>query len=123
MSTDKPLPPPGRPNVAQRVAAIQLASRSHSSTSPSKVTVVSRGRALPLPPPPSSTPSINHPIPTMIIFTTPVRMPEDSDMEGDDTPVMKIHKSNRPRFFRFKNKDKYPRIEDVETKENVNSLE
>ena len=50
MQTNKPPPPPGRPNINQRVSAINLASRSHqSSSSPKAKLTMKHGHAMILP--------------------------------------------------------------------------
>lgn len=159
MSTNKPPPPPGLPNIAQRVAALQLAARrSHDDSSPSPRLRSSRG--------PYTTSRHSNSnvlfrrdssylkhnkakIPMLVTFPTPVVVEDDhddhhhgdflEDHDHDDAScprcssttrlgssstcsskpspssvVVKRKPSRRPRFLRFKNKDKYTRVDSVD---------
>jgi hypothetical protein len=94
MQTNKPPPPPGRPTIAQRVSAIQLATRSHSSP---KGKVMARGEAMILT-------KEDKPKSAMHSMITTCQVDE---MEEES----RFSKSSRPRFMRWKNNDKYPRSE------------
>jgi hypothetical protein len=96
MQTNRPPTPPGFPTIAQRVSAIQLASKAHSSP---KGKILARGQALVLP---VRNDHPKTPIPSMITYPNYV----------DEMDERRFSKSARPRFMRWKNKDKYPRKEE-----------
>jgi hypothetical protein len=92
MQTNKPPPPPGRPSISQRVSAIQLATRAHSSP---KGTLMACGQAIVLPAEHSKSPKNKYPNHVLV----------------DEMDERRICKKTRPRFMRWKNQDKYPRKE------------
>lgn len=94
MQRNKPPPPPGRPTIAQRVSAIQLASRAHSLP---KEKMVARGQGLVLPA--GRKQPRDSPIPSTIVLPSHI---EEIDED-------RICKKSRLRFIRSKSKDIYPR--------------
>jgi hypothetical protein len=97
MQTNKPPPPPGRPTISQRVSAIQLASRAHSSP---KGKMMAHGQAIVLPPAvhSKSSPNNKNKYPNHVLLL-------------DEMDERRICKTKRSRFMRWKNQDKYPRKE------------
>jgi hypothetical protein len=103
MQTNKPPPPPGRPTIQQRVSAIHLATRAHSSP---KGKMLARGQALILS-------DDNHSSRTKSKSESKAPIPSMISCCGvDEMDDPHFCKSARPRFMRWKNQDKYPRKEE-----------
>ena len=106
MPTKKPAPPPGLPNISQRVAAMQLASRSHSS--PTRKKLSKSAEALVLPEDPSKQRHVS--LPTVISFPANNEDDEYGDYDEYEMGERQFQtKNQRPRFMRWKTKDIYTR--------------
>jgi hypothetical protein len=105
MQFTKPAPPPGRPSIDQRISAIKLAARSHTSSSNSSKKIPVGGQELVLP---ADVPSLFS-IPTMVICY------ENNDDDDDDKSVTedRICEKTRPRFMRWKSTNKYKKKEEM----------
>jgi hypothetical protein len=104
MQFTKPAPPPGRPSIDQRISAIKLAARSHTSSSSSSKKIPVGGQELVLP---ADVPSLFS-IPTVICF-------ENNDDEDDKTVTEdRICEKTRPRFMRWKSNKTYKKKDEEE---------
>lgn len=114
MKTGVPAPPPGHPTIAQRAAALKLASRT-SSRSPRPFQSDERysGEQHISPLFEEDDCKAVDRIPSVVSFVTPTEAISSSDEdETITTPrpnTWSLKLSKRPRFFRGKNKDRYPR--------------
>ena len=111
--SNKPPPPPGVPTIAQRVKAIQLAARSHSSEQNNKVCSPGSGAVKLVLPPRPPQPSSKSKIPETIEFK--VRMDDQCEKA---TNLNDIKVNSRPRFMRGNKitNNMYPTKKDLDKK-------
>lgn len=122
MKANQPSPPRQRPTIAQRAAAIQLAARYHRSSPPSRDVITRGKKAMVLPHDPYKERNIllQQEIPATVTISQSTSHEEEEEVwQEEGTKVANFEKSQRPRFFRHKNGDKYPRVESLHTTKSV----